>query len=166
MKIQQTLILIKPDGLLKSLTGNILTVISETKLKIIGAKVTQVTRELAQEHYKALKHEEFFGDLIDYITGKYHTKRVLALVYEGEDAINKMRTISGSTNPEKAHPTTIRGKYGRITQKKVFENAIHASENEEEAEREIKLWFKPKELTSKIYPTKIKTTEKQELIWK
>ena len=165
MKIQQILILIKPDGLLKSLTGNILSMVSETKLKIVGAKAIEVTKELAQEHYKSLKEENYFDELIKYIMGDYHTRRVLALVYEGEDAISKIRTIVGSTNPEKAHPITIRGKYGRITQKGVFENAIHASENEQEAEREIKLWFKPEELTSKIYPSKTDTIEKQELVW-
>lgn len=165
MTVEQTLILIKPDALVKSLTGNILTELSEINLIIVGAKIVKVSRELAEEHYKHLKDKEFFEELIKYIMGHYHTKRVLALVYEGEDAISKMRKIVGSTNPEEATPTTIRGKYGRITSKGVFENAIHASENKEEAEREIKLWFKPEELANVIYPTKKVERKKQELQW-
>lgn len=165
MAVEQTLILIKPDALFKSLTGNILTELSETRLDIVGAKIVRVSKELAEEHYKHLKEKEFFDELIRYIMGHHHTKRVLALVYEGEFAIKKMREIVGSTHPEKAHPTTIRGKYGRITSEGVFENAIHASENKKEAEREIKLWFEPKELANVIYPTKKQETKKQELVW-
>ena len=164
--LQQTLVLIKPDGLVKSLTGNIITELSDTGLKIVGAKIVQVTRELAEEHYQHLKEEKFFDELIKYIMGEYHTKRVLALVYQGENAVNKVRRFIGSTDPEKAEPTTIRGKYGRITSKGVFENGVHASENEKEAEREIKLWFRPKELVQTIYPTESKETKKVEYFWK
>ncbi len=163
------MVLIKPDGLVKSLTGNIMTVLSETKLKIVGAKIVQVSRELAELHYNKLKEtkgEKIFEETLKYIMGEYHTKRVLALIYEGEDAINKVKTIAGETNPEKAHPTTIRGKYGRITAEGVFENVIHASENKEEAEREVKLWFKPSELSNLIYPAQIKELSKKELFWK
>lgn len=165
MAVEQTLILIKPDALVKSLTGNILTELSEINLIIVGAKIVRVSRELAEEHYRHLKEKSFFEELVKYIMGHYHTRRILALVYEGEDAIKKMRKIVGSTNPEEATPTTIRGKYGRITSKGVFENAIHASENKKEAEREIKLWFKPEELAHTIYPTKKQETKKQELVW-
>src|SRR3989338_682956 len=99
MSVEQTLVLIKPDGLVKSLTGNIITTLSETELKIVGAKVVQVTRELAEEHYCHLKEEKFFDELIKYIMGEYHTKRVLAMVYEGNNAIAKIREIVGETNP-------------------------------------------------------------------
>ena len=167
MAVQQSLVIIKPDGLIKSLTGNILTVLSETKLKIVGAKVLKVPRELAEKHYEAHKDKPFYEELVNYITGKYHTDRVFALVYHGEDAINKIRGICGSTNPEKADPISIRGKYGRInSETKVFENVIHASDSAETAEKEIKLWFTPCELTELIYPV---TTEKQQaekVVWK
>ncbi|MEK6949536.1 MAG: nucleoside-diphosphate kinase [Nanoarchaeota archaeon] len=166
MKEQQTLVLIKPDGLVKSLTGNILTELSNTDLIIVGAKIVQVTRELAEEHYQHLREEKFFDELIRYIMGEYHTKRVLALVYQGENAISKVRRVVGETNPEKADPTSIRGKYGRITSKGVFENVVHASENEKEAEREIKLWFRPYELVQTIYPIEAKDVKKTELFWK
>jgi len=88
------------------------------------------------------------------------------LVYHGENATKKVRKVVGSTHPEKAEPTTIRGKYGRVTSKGVFENVVHASENEKEAEREIKLWFRPEELVYTIYPTDTKEVKKVEYFWK
>jgi nucleoside-diphosphate kinase len=154
---QQLLVLIKPDGLKKSLTGNIITKLSEAKLVIVAAKVVKVSKELAEEHYKQLKDKPFFQELVHYIEGKLHGEqysRVLAFVYEGEDAIRKLRTIAGATNPEEADPVSIRGAYGRITTKGVYENVIHCSSDPAEAEREIKLWFQPDELITKIYPTK------------
>lgn len=164
---EQTLVLIKPDGLKKSLTGNILSVLSETKLKIVGAKVVRVSKKLAMKHYKHLKDKPFFDELIKYITGQLHGEnRVLALVYHGENAIEKVKKLCGSTNPEEADPTTIRGKYGRILSSGVWENVVHASENQKEAEREIKLWFRPEELAIRIYPTKKVKRKKTELVWK
>ena len=167
-KIQQTLVIIKPDGLIKSLTGNIISVLSEAKLKIVGAKILKVSKSLAEKHYEKLKEEKphVFEEVINYIMGKYHTDRVLAMAYHGEDAIEKIRILCGSTNPEKADPISIRGKYGRInSQTKVFENVIHASDSEETAEKEIKLWFSPEELTETIYPVKKTKISSEELAW-
>ena len=80
--IQQTLVLIKPDGLKRSLTGNILTRLSETKLEIAGARMVRVTKELAEKHYAHLRGKPFFEELISYIMGELHDRRkVLALVY-------------------------------------------------------------------------------------
>jgi nucleoside-diphosphate kinase len=167
--LEQLLIVIKPDGLKKSLTGNILTKLSEAKLIIIGAKAVRVSRELASEHYKQLKDRPFFPELIDYIRGKIHGApydRVLAFVYQGEDAISRLRRIAGATNPEEADPISIRGAYGRITTKGLYENVIHCSSDPSEAEREIKLWFEPHELTSSIYPTKKTVLERcEKLLW-
>ena len=98
--------------------------------------------------------------------GEYHVKRILALVYHGENAIKKVREVVGATNPEQAEPTSIRGKFGRITSAGVFENVVHASENPKEAEREIKLWFRPAELVHTIYPIEAKKTTKSEVFWK
>ena len=164
---EATLVIIKPDGLKKSLTGNILTRLSETKLKIIGAKIVKVSRALAEKHYAHLKDKPFFEDLIKYIQGYYHgVSRVMALVYFGPQAISKVREICGKTNPEEASPTSIRGAYGRITTKGVYENVIHASANKEEAEKEIKLWFSPEEIVIPLYPTKEVIIEKQKKkIW-
>jgi len=163
--IQNTLVLVKPDGLKKSLTGNILTKLAETKLIIAAAKVVSVSEELAKHHYIHLKDKPFFGELVDYFQGKMYGdeyRRVLAMVYRGTDAIRKVRDISGATNPEEADPTTIRGAYGRITTKGVFENVIHASSSPEDAEREIKLWFKPAEIVGDLYPTRKTTVDKHE----
>jgi len=130
MTNQATLILIKPDGLKKSLTGNILTRLSETKLEIVAAKIIRVSKELAEEHYRHLKDKPFFGELIQYLLGELHNRRkVMALIYWGEDAITKCRELAGATNPEEADPTSIRGSYGRITTAGVYENVIHVSSN-------------------------------------
>ncbi|MEI8175452.1 MAG: nucleoside-diphosphate kinase [Candidatus Omnitrophota bacterium] len=154
--VQKTLVLIKPDGLTKSLTGNILTRLSETKLEIIAAKMVKVSKELAEAHYGQLKDKPFFGELIKYLTGEMHNrKKVMAMVYWGEDAIKKVRDIAGATNPEEANPVTIRGQYGRITTKGLYENVIHASSSEGDAENEIKLWFDPDEIIEELYPTKV-----------
>ena len=155
MENEATLVIIKPDGLKKSLTGNILSRLSETKLKIIGAKVVRVDIELANKHYHHLQGEPFYPELTKYITGQLHGEnRVMVLVYWGEDAINKVRAIAGATNPEQADPVSIRGAYGRILTTGLFENAIHASSGSNEAEREIKLWFGPDEIVHKLYPSK------------
>jgi len=177
MVSQQCLVLIKPDGLAKSLTGNIITALSETKLKIIGAKIVKVSKELAEAHYSELKQrlivkfgeekgESTFEGILKYIQGEYHTERVFALVYEGDNAIEKIRQIAGSTNPEDADFTTLRGKYGRINSKtNVLENVVHASDSEASAKREIQLWFEPEELTSIIYPTKKEKVSMDKIIW-
>lgn len=177
MANQQCLVLIKPDGLVKSLTGNIITALSETKLKIVGAKIVKVSKELAEAHYSELKANqikkhgekkgaEIFEGTLKYIQGEYHTDRVFALVYEGEEAISKIREIAGVTNPENAEPTTIRGRYGRINSKTgVFENVVHVSDSEQSAKREIQLWFEPEELTSIKYSTRKEKIARDEIIW-
>jgi len=166
MAREQTLVLIKPDGLVKSLTGNILTRLSETKLEIAAAKVVRVSRELAEKHYEALRGEKFFKELIKYIMGEFHErKKVMAMVYVGEDAIKKVRNICGATNPEEADSVSIRGQFGRITTKGVYENAIHASANPADAEREIKLWFKPDDVVFDVYETKMVSVETKERVW-
>ncbi len=165
--IQQTLVLIKPDGLKKSLTGNILTRLSETKLEIVAAKIVRVSKELAEEHYKHMKDKPFFEELIKYIQGELHgRKKVMAMVYWGEDAIKKVRDLAGATNPEEADPTSIRGSYGRITTAGIYENVIHTSTNEQEAEREIKLWFQPDEIIVELYPSKaVKLESAVKRVW-
>jgi nucleoside-diphosphate kinase len=177
MPTQQCLVLIKPDGLVKSLTGNIISALSETKLKIIGAKIVSMKREFAEKHYATLKEEQvkkhgkekgekIFESVLKYIQGEFHTNRVLALVYSGENAIEKIRQIAGSTNPEDAEPTSIRGKYGRVHSKTgVYENVMHASDSESSAKREIQLWFQPEELSEVIYPTKKEKITKETPIW-
>lgn len=167
--MQQTLVIIKPDGLKKSLTGNIITRLSETKLRIVGAKIIRVSRELAEKHYAHLKDKPFFEEVMKYICGKLHGeqyRRVMALVYKGKDAIGKVRELAGITNPEDAEPTSIRGQFGRLTTTGLFENVLHCSETEAEAEREIKLWFDPDEIVDQIYPTTDKEAKTIKHEWK
>ncbi|MCX5751104.1 MAG: nucleoside-diphosphate kinase [Candidatus Saganbacteria bacterium] len=167
-KEEQTLVIIKPDGLKKSLTGNILTRLSETKLRIVGAKVVHVSRELAEKHYAHLKDKPFFPEVVKYLCGEPYGEeyqRVVALVYMGEGAIAKVRKLAGSTNPEEADSTSIRGQYGRITSSGLFENVVHCSANLPEAEHEIKLWFDPDEIVDDIYPTKEVEVKVKKKIW-
>ena len=168
MKNEATLVIIKPDGLQKSLTGNILSRLSETKLKIIGAKIMKVGIELAHKHYHHLRDKPFYSELIDYITGEKHGEnRIMLLIYWGPDAINKVRQIAGATNPEEAEPISIRGAYGRILTTGLFENVIHASSDLLEAEREIKLWFEPEEIACELYPaSEITIKEDKKMVWK
>ncbi len=166
---EYTLIVVKPDGIKKSLTGNILTKLAEARLNIVAAKVLRVSRDLAENHYRHLKEKPFFKDVIDYIQGKPYGKnfeRVMALVYKGEDAIRKVRVLAGATNPEEADSVSIRGAYGRITTRGVFENVVHASADPVDAEREIKLWFSPDEIVGDIYPSKkVQADIKEILVW-
>ncbi len=163
---EPTLVIIKPDGLVKSLTGNILTKLSDSHLVIVAAKMKTVSRDLAEAHYGQLHDKPFFEEIVRYLMGESHTKRTMALVYYGEDAIQRVRKICGATNPEEADPATIRGAYGRITTKGVYENVIHASSNKVDAEREIKLWFEPDEiLIDNLYPTKDTTKSYKTRAW-
>ena len=137
------------------------------ELEIMAAKITRATKEMATEHYQHLKDKPFFDELIKYLQGELHNRRkVMALVYWGEDAIKKCRELAGATNPEEADPTSIRGSYGRITTAGVYENVIHVSSNPAEAEREIKLWFEPEEIIVDLYRVKeITGKEKKAKAW-
>jgi len=166
MAMEATLIVIKPDGLKKSLTGNILTRLSETKLEIVATKMVRVSHELAAVHYQHLKDKPFFEDVLKYLMGEFHDRRkVMALVYYGEGAILKCRSLAGATNPEEADSVSIRGSYGRITTRGVYENVVHVSANAVDAEREIKLWLAPDEIIVDLYPTQtvVETVEKR--VW-
>lgn len=162
---EQTLVLIKPDALKNSLTGYVLSQLSEfhTSLRFAGAKIVNVTRMLAEEHYAEHRGKVFYPALIDYIMGIVHypdepwKRRVIALVYQGPGAINKIREISGPTNPHVAReekPGCIRA-LGTIVVLKDssgnaigerMDNLIHASAVATDAEREIKLWFTPSDI--------------------
>ncbi|MCL5022494.1 MAG: nucleoside-diphosphate kinase [Nitrospirae bacterium] len=161
-EIEQTLILIKPDALKNSLTGYVLSQLSEfhTGLRFAGAKIVHVNRMLAEEHYAEHRGKPFYPSLIEYIMGMIHypddpgRRRVIALVYQGGDAVNKIRDICGPTNPHVARerrPGCIRALGTVVPLKDAagndigerMDNLIHASATLGEAEREIKLWFRP-----------------------
>ena len=149
MAIERTLILIKPDGLYRRLTGLAIDRLDAAGLEMVAAKMVSVSDKLAREHYAALSDKLFFPNLIRYIRGEFHgfkDSRVLAMVYRGENAVKRVRDVAGATNPEQALPGTIRGSFGRVTTSGQFENVIHASSDPADGEREIKLWFKPEEI--------------------
>ncbi|HBA60819.1 MAG TPA: nucleoside-diphosphate kinase [Elusimicrobia bacterium] len=154
--MERTLVLIKPDGMQRHLAGLSIDRLENTHLELIGVKIVSVTDKLAREHYALLEGKGPFVDktlyerLINFIKGEYHgdpKRRVLALVYQGENAVQGIRKAVGATNPEDASPDSIRGAFGRICRKHgYYENVAHASGNVEEAEREIAIWFKPEEI--------------------
>ncbi len=144
---ESALILIKPDGMRKKIVGEIINQFLSSDLKLIGLKTVQVSKPLAEAHYGHLKKEFFFKQIVSYLCGNLHDgEPVIAMVFYGEGAIAKCRAIAGATNPEDALPTSIRGKYGRVTTKGVYENLVHVSSSSDESKREIKLWFDKKEL--------------------
>ncbi len=145
---ERTLVLIKPDAMAKKLAGNIIYDIDNLGLKMIGLKLVNVQKELAEQHYSEHKNKPFFEELIKHITGELHgNENVIAIIYKGENAIQKIRNLVGETNPDKATPNSLRGKYGRIHSiTNCHETVIHASNSVESAEREITLWFNKQEL--------------------
>jgi nucleoside-diphosphate kinase len=174
--LEQTLVLIKPDALKNSLTGYVLSQLSQfhTGLRFAGAKIVCVSRILAEEHYAEHRGKIFFPPLIDYLMGLIHyaneswKRRVIAFVYHGPGAIKKVRDIAGPTNPHIAReqsPGCIRA-LGTVVPLKDAEgneigermdNLIHASATSSEAEREIKLWFKPNDIPPLMhaYPVEV-----------
>lgn len=154
---EPALVLIKPDGISKGLVGNVFLKFAQSDLEIVALRIASVSRSLAEKHYKHLRGKPFFEEIVDYLAGEYHKNSgLIAVIYYGSKAIEKCRQIAGATNPEEAVPQTIRGSFGRITTKGVFENVVHVSSDKEEAEREIKLWFEPDEILAELYPTKTK----------
>jgi nucleoside-diphosphate kinase len=164
-ELEQTLVLIKPDALKNSLTGYVLSQLSEfhSGLRFAGFKVVSVSKMLAEEHYAEHRGKVFYESLIDYIRGRLHypnepqKQRVIAIVYQGPNAVAKVREIAGPTNPHNARdekPGCIRslGTVVILTDangKQIGErmdNLIHASAKPDEAEHEIKLWFKPNDI--------------------
>jgi nucleoside-diphosphate kinase len=145
---ERTLVLIKPDAMSKCLAGHIITDFYTLDLKMIGLKLVNVKKELAEQHYENKKDHPAFEQIIQHITGELHNnENVVAIVYEGEDAINKVRKLSGATHPDEADTKSMRGKYGKIhTKTDCFESVVHSSDSKESSEKEINLWFDEKEL--------------------
>lgn len=165
---EAVLVIIKPEGMSNGLVGNVIDKLAHTKLEIIAAKVINVDRKTAEKHYHHIKGQPFFEGVIGHFMGKYHkTSRLLSVIYYGDNAIKKCRKIAGATNPEEAHPSSIRGCYGRIRTDGIYENVVHVSSDAKEAKREITLWYRPEEITRKIYPTKnIVVKHLKECVWK
>lgn len=174
----QTLVLIKPDALKQSLTGYILSQLAEfhTALRFAGMKVVRVSQMLAEEHYAEHRGKVFYPALLDYIRGFLHypdapgKHRVIALVYQGPDAVARIRDIAGPTNPHVARDTKpgciralgtvvpLKDNSGKVIAERM-DNLIHASANAADAEREIKLWFKPNDLPPSMQRYPVEVTE-------
>ena len=138
MAVERTLILLKPDAVERRLAGEILARFERRGFSLRAARLMQVERELAEEHYAEHREKAFFGELVEFIT----RSPTLALVLEGEDAIRVARTTIGATNPADAAPGTIRGDLALANP---F-NLVHGSDSPESAEREVALWFAGDEL--------------------
>lgn len=132
--------LIKPDGIQRGLVGEIIKRFEQRGLKLVAAKFLQVDTALAETHYAIHKGKPFYNGLINYIT----SAPVMAMVWEGMDAVAAIRQTMGSTKPTEAAPGTIRHDFAMT----VSRNLTHASDSVENAEKEIALWFKPEELVS------------------
>ena len=136
--MEKTFIMVKPDGVQRGLIGDIMARFEKKGFKLAGAKLMQVSEDLAKEHYGEHKERPFYGELVDFIT----SGPVFAMVWEGEDVITTSRTMIGATNPAEATPGSIRGDYA-IT---VGKNIIHGSDSAESAAREIGLFFNDDEI--------------------
>jgi len=130
---ERTLVLIKPDALQRRLAGEILARFERRGLQIRDAKLIQVDRALAEEHYAEHREKPFFGELVAFIT----SAPTLALVLEGEGAIATVRTTIGATNPADATPGSIRGDLALS----MPDNLVHGSDSAESSARETALWF-------------------------
>jgi nucleoside-diphosphate kinase len=133
VEVERTLVLIKPDAMERGLAGEILGRFERRGLTIRGARLVQVDRELAEEHYAEHAEKPFFGELVEFIT----SGPTLALALEGESAIPVVRTTMGATNPTDSAPGTIRGDLALA----MPDNLVHGSDSPESAERELALWF-------------------------
>jgi nucleoside-diphosphate kinase len=131
--IEQTLVLVKPDGLQRGLVGEIVGRLERRGLRLVGMKLMRITEELAGRHYAEHREKPFFAGLVAFIT----SAPVVAMVWEGPGAVAMVRAMMGATNPANAAPGTIRGDlavdFGM--------NVIHGSDSTESAQREVSLFF-------------------------
>ncbi len=146
--IERSLVIIKPDGVERCLVGEIVKRFENAGLKIVGMKMIWADRGFAEKHYTAHKEKPFFKDLVDFII----EGPVVAFVLEGVHAVENVRRLVGTTSPHSAAPGTIRGDFAHMSMAYASakglggKNLIHASGNLEEANQEVKLWFKDSEL--------------------
>lgn len=146
--IEQTLVLIKPDGVERGLIGQIVTRFEQSGLKIVGMKLVKIDKEFSKKHYAAHISKPFYKGLESFIV----SGPVVAMVLEGIEAIDLVRKMVGATEPKSALPGTIRGdfshhSYGYADKKGIaIKNLIHASGSKEDAKTEVALWFGKHEL--------------------
>ena len=140
MALQRTLSIVKPDAVKKNAIGQILAMVEEAGLKIVGTKMLQLSEQQAGQFYEVHKERPFYADLVKFMT----SGPVVVSVLEGEDAITKYRSVMGATNPEQAEEGTIRKKFAANIQ----ENAVHGSDAPETAAVEISFFFASSDLQS------------------
>jgi len=138
--MERTFCMVKPDGVQRHLAGEIIARFEKRGLKIVGLKLMQISRKLAETHYAEHVGKPFFESLAGYIT----SSPVVAMVLEGKEAVKTVRDMMGATNPLAAAPGTIRGTYGLD----IGHNVVHGSDSLASAEREIGLFFKQEEICS------------------
>jgi nucleoside-diphosphate kinase len=134
---QQTLVLIKPDGVKRNLIGEIIRRIEAKGYTVVAMKKFTPTRELLAEHYAEHEGKPFYEPLVEFML----SGDVVALCVEGNRVIEGFRSLAGATDPTLAAPGTIRGDLGRDWGSKVQQNLVHGSDSEDSASREISLWF-------------------------
>jgi len=138
--VERTLIIVKPDGVQRGLTGEIIRRFETRGLRIVGMKFMSVSRALAEQHYAIHKGKPFYEPLVNYIT----SGPVVVMALEGTNAVEAARGTIGATNPAKAAAGSIRGDLGI----EIGRNLVHGSDSVENGQAEIALWFKPDELVS------------------
>lgn len=138
--MERTLIIVKPDGVQRGLTGEIIRRFETRGLRIVGMKFMSVSRALAEQHYAIHKGKPFYEPLVNYIT----SGPVVVMALEGTNAVEAARGTIGATNPAKAAAGSIRGDLGI----EIGRNLVHGSDSVENGQAEIALWFKPDELVS------------------
>jgi len=131
--MEKTLVLIKPDAVERNLTGEIITRFEKAGLKVVALKKIHLSKDMACKHYAVHAGKPFFNGLVEYIT----SSPIVAMVLQGENAIEKARQLMGATDPAKAAKGTIRGDYGLD----IGRNSVHGSDGLQSAETEIKLFF-------------------------
>lgn len=136
--MEKTLILVKPDGVQRGLVGEIIGRFERRGLKLAGLKFLQMSQELAENHYAVHKERPFYNSLVEYIT----SGPVVAMVWQGNDAIAAARATMGATNPVQSAPGTIRGDFGL----EIGRNLVHGSDSPENAVKEVNLFFDASEL--------------------
>lgn len=136
--MERTFIMLKPDAVQRGLVGEVIARFEKKGFKLVGMKLIQVDRTLAEEHYAEHRGKGFFEPTVDYIM----SSPVVAMVWQGKNVVALARELMGATNPANSNPGSIRGTYGMD----ISRNVIHGSDSVTSAEREIALYFKPQEL--------------------
>jgi len=131
--MEKSLILVKPDGVERGLTGTIIGRLEELGLKLVAIRMLRADKDLAERHYAIHRERPFFNDLVNYIT----SSPIVAAVFEGEEAVSRIRKACGATDPAQSEKGTIRGDFGLD----IGRNTIHASDSPETAAVEVETFF-------------------------